>query len=737
MDRKQLTKSERLALAFKAKKIDYRQGAGPSTSAAAPDNSKSINHNSEDQMVVPTEIYGRTMTNLASRSQQNIRSQLQPRSEIFMKSKIKPILRRSLQGNDQRAFPRPAFLAFPPSNQGRPPRKLASDKMWGSPTDPDEGIDEMEIEGRDTRMHVQSMKNEPNGASEGSIYVNKEPVYRVWKVEIQYGYLDANRVFHHAVYNMDLVNSLPPGISFRRDIQGQNLIAYSVGYFSPDLKTFQVLEKQIALPQNPTVLIGWDTHWLSNDFFKILYENVSFPQLMVPDSVIFPRELRGKPWRNIILLHSTKAALNDVFNKLSLNTELGFEFTIWYYVGKDENKSISTWSNVGGTPSSVLPGDDSLVVTAIQTEDNYSLMLLWFFAGPLMSKCEPARHFYKNREWLATMIFTKTDQEDPGSQEWQPFALPRTTAIIAYHMMADSLMVHATMKHICTIQEQERVRLIGAISLSSLFSYNSETMRRITLDPALSEYKNFWRNFRHYSEAFCTNFQPLRRTSNKNSRSWDLLMEPNQFWEEKPSSMHDIILEVLRSANAMLNTKTLGQDTQNSLAMLQHKEKLKHAETKKAVDLHSSPEYISMIESKKSWAEAVKTKQLKVLETDEAQKILKIKEIQEEFIALKQEKQEVAQEVSMIKEEKTEILLRLDHHMKESNEREKQHQADKMEMVNQIKELHAIILELKQEHGSELKRKKPEDRTRSQKQNKEKEQPTPSVGFNPKFGDFA
>ncbi|CBY10854.1 unnamed protein product [Oikopleura dioica] len=723
MEKKQLTKSERLAMAFKSKKIDYRQAAGPSKPYPPPDNSKDRIPDSEDQMAVPTGIYDRTITNLASRSQQNIRSQLQPR--------------RSFQATDQR--PRQVFPAFPPANQGRQIRKLASDRMWGSPTEPDEGIDELQEGEETTVMHIQNMKNEPGQASEGSIYVNREPGFKVWRMEVQYGFLNDNREYQPATFIMDLTSALPPGISFRRDIQGQNLIAYSVGWYSPDLKTYEVLDKQIALPQNPTVLIDWEVHWLANDFFNILYDSDQFPQLMVPDSVIFPRELRGRPWRNTILLHSTKAALNDVFNKLSLNTDLGFEFTIWYYVGKAENQNISTWTNVGGKPSSTLPGDDSLVVTAIQTEDNYSLMLLWYFAGPLMSKCEPARHFYKNREWIATMIFTKTDQADPGSQEWQPFSLPKTTAIIAYHMMADNLKVHLEMKHLCTIQEQDRVRLIGAISLSSIFSYNSKTMRRITLDPMLQEYKNFWRNYQHYSEAFCNNFQPLRRTSNKSSRNWELLVEPEQFWDGEPVSMQDIILEVLRSANTMLNKKTLGQDTQNTLAMLQHKEKVKQAETKKAVDLHSSPEYISMIEGKKPWVDALKSKQLKVLGTEEAQRILKIKEIQDEFLALKQEKEKVAREVTFIKEEKTEILRRLDMQMKESNVREERHEKDKAEMVEKIKQLHDIILELKQDQEAEpnVKRKKAEMHTRS---HKKKDQPLgTNTGFNTKFdaGDFS
>lgn len=211
-------------------------------------------------------------------------------------------------------------------------------------------------------------------------------------------------------------------------------------------------------------------------------------------------------------------------------------------------------------------------------------------------------------------------------------------------------------------------------------------------------------------------------------------MEPQQFWDGEPASMHDIILEVLRSANSMLNKKTLGQDTQNTLAMLQHKEKIKQAETKKAVDLHSSPEYISMIEANKPWSEAQKSKQLKVLGTEEAQRILKIKEIQDEFQALKNEKQKVAEEVTFIKEEKTEILRRLDLQVRESQEREKKHEADKTEMVNKIKQLHDIILELKQDQDGEPRRKEPKQHTRSQKTAKAKDQPPNSnKGSDPRF----
>ena len=229
-------------------------------------------------------------------------------------------------------------------------------------------------------------------------------------------------------------------------------------------------------------------------------------------------------------------------------------------------------------------------------------------------------------------------------------------------------------------------------------------------------FKHYWRNFMAHSESFCHNFSYLRRTTNRNSMHWELLADPSKhITEDETLSMKDTIVAVYDRAARSIREKTFGQDTQNTLAMIQHKDKLKQAETKRQVDMQASPEFIDLLASKKNWNDSMKTKQLKFLESDEARNVLKISELKEEVKSLKEER---AVEQNALLEE-----------MKELREQAKE--------IKQLKELMAV----QQQTITDLQNCLPEDgeppnkkmNTRNGDKRKKGDVGSSGGGFDPRF----
>ena len=435
----ELSKADRLASAFKSKKPKSASNSmNASYTIPGPSHQPA---DSDDDMPIPR-VFERTFANAAATSQQNMKNMLQPR---FLELKRVHNIHPSILNRRQPQMTRRSFGPPPPrNNPGRPTRRIAQDKPWGLTQIPDEGVvddyDNNEQE-MPAERQIYYMKNVPGQPSEGSVYVSHMPAVNPWRVELSYGYFDLDYNFFNSVYTIDLTSELPHGISVRRDIEGQNFIFYSVQTYSPDYKIHEILSKPIALPDDPSILIQWSEFWIKDCFFTNLYEEdpKRFPVIMIPDTKIYPKELRKRPWKNTILLHTTKAALTDTFEKLSLDVNGGFQLSIWFRKGGDQK--LEKWSNIGGNPD-ILAVDDKAIVTCIQVADSYSLNLLWYFCGPIIAKQDPARHFYKNREWLSTMIFTKADFNDQFSHEWQPYSMPRTTATIVYHMVRAGMLLH-------------------------------------------------------------------------------------------------------------------------------------------------------------------------------------------------------------------------------------------------------------------------------------------------------
>ncbi|CBY31126.1 unnamed protein product [Oikopleura dioica] len=534
------------------------------------------------------------------------------------------------------------------NNRGPPDRRISTGRTWVPVCPPDDGCpEEGEFNGTPIIRIMHEMTNPTGSATrEGAIYVEKPPSQQRNQFTLTYRYVKPDLSTGEGIYNMDLQGDLPPGIRIRTHIEGQSMLAESLAKNSPDYRYKDIFDQKIATPSEPSVINGWSGWWTQDQFFVDLYANdpQKFPKLYVPDSPIFPREIRGGLWQNTVMLNCNVSCLDHVFEMLELSVSKNLFIKIWYYRSSEETKRLETWTNMGDIEAPIFPNDSDVVVYCLQCETNYVLLLIWWFASATMSKTEPARHFNKNREFASLMIHCRVNEYET---EWMPFAGSKTIAEITYHMLAYAFKLYEAVPEMITIQEQPKIKIIGLISLSQLMNEASAVMNRQVIDPLRdSNYENYYENYISHSIAYDANFQPVKKASGRHCATWELVTNPRKNSHAKePETMLMTIIRVYNEAKAAWHHGGIGYDHASSREVLAHKLKIFEREVKKHVDIQSSPEYQEQVEKNKDLANVAKLNQLKILQSDEAQKALKLTELQASMNVMNEEKNEMARKI--------------------------------------------------------------------------------------------
>ncbi|CBY15182.1 unnamed protein product, partial [Oikopleura dioica] len=653
----------------------------------------------QDRMVIPRNVFDRTRDEIHGLSQRKRQDQLtQPRQPFKTATFFQQTGIERAQSNNPRNQGRirnktnhriekiilgPSYarvVSGPPRSNARFNRVVATDTTWIPPFDDDafvEGVEERTIEVPERTTH--QMKDKNGKITEGTIYISRtvdSPQNEAQIIEVHYGFFETDFKLEQGVHLFTLTRPLPPTIKFRRPLAGQNLLSYSVQMHSPNIKFEEVLKYRIPLPKDLLGLRDWEGFWADPLLFVDLYgdatENMDgtpvFPQLIVPDSPLWPMDLRGSPWSNSILMHCTKSALGNALKKLNLHINKGYELKIWFYK-KEDPHAIQTWSSYEGekNANNMDPNDDS-IVCALETRDNWSLLLLYYFAFPLFSKAEPAKRWRNNREFLSTLIHVRVE-EGTGETEYQPYAEPRTIQEIIYHMLRHGFMIHDKLNTITTIQEKDRFKLIGAFSLSSIYTADSSVLRRKVIDPEKDpNYASYWENYQYFAEAFDNNFMPIRQASYKTSKLHALLADPHSIWKnpEKPETMQEAMINSLKDYEDLVNNDRYGHENASMRAVIHHTKKQRENEINRQVEMQSSPEFIEKLgenttENKKTnfilgekinYVEAKKAEQLSILNSEEAKKALKVTELEETIRSLSEDKEQLEQK---LKAEQTRI----------------------------------------------------------------------------------
>ncbi|CBY35507.1 unnamed protein product [Oikopleura dioica] len=489
----------------------------------------------------------------------------------------------------------------------------------------------------------------PSGSAvrEGAIYVEKPPSQKRNQYTLTYRYVKPDLTTGEGIYNMDLMGDLPPGLKIRAHIEGQNMLAESLAKNSPDYRYKDIFDQKIATPSEPSMIKGWNGWWTQEQFFVDLYatDPVKFPKLYVPDSPIFPREIRGGLWQNTIMLNCNVSCLDHVFEMLELSVSKNLFIKIWYYRSSEETKRLETWTNMGDIEAPIFPNDSDVVVYCLQCEMNYVLLLIWWFASAIMAKTEPSRHFSKNREFASLMIHCRVNEYET---EWMPFAGSKTIAEISYHMLAYAFALYEAVPEMITIQEQPKIKIIGLISLSQLMGENSAVMNRKVIDPSLDRnYENYYENYISHSIAYDANFQPVKKASGRHCATWELVTNPRKYNQAtEPETMLMSIIRIYNEARTTWHQGGLGYEHASTREVLAHKSKIFEKEVKKHVDIQSSPEYQEQVEKNKDLANVAKLHQLKILQSDEAHKALKLTELQASIAAMNEERNEMAHKIT-------------------------------------------------------------------------------------------
>jgi len=361
----------------------------------------------------------------------------------------------------------------------------------------DDGYDE-EAEEQAPIVRIPYEMTNPTGSQtrEGTIYVETAPSTDRNDYNLIYRYVKPDLTDGEGMFTMSLKGNLPPGLRMRIHIEGQSMLAESVTHNSPDYRYKDIFVSKIATPSNPGQINGWSGWWTSSQFFEDLYatDPQKFPKLYIPDSTIYPREIRGDLWQNTVLLNCNISCLDHVFETLELVVNQNLFIRIWYYRSTEETKRLQTWSNMGDIEAPAFPCDNDVVIHCLQCENNYVLMLIWWFASPIMAKAEPARHFPKNREFGSLMIHCRVNEQN--ETEWMPFAGSKTIAEVCYHMLAFAFKMYEETPEMISIQEQPKIRIIGIISLSQLMGEHSAVMNRKVINPELDEnYESYYENY--------------------------------------------------------------------------------------------------------------------------------------------------------------------------------------------------------------------------------------------------
>ncbi|CBY31909.1 unnamed protein product [Oikopleura dioica] len=643
----------------------------------------------QSRMVIPRNVFERTQDEISSLSQQKRKNQLtQPRqafrtTTFFQQIGQEPpkpnrsqVPGKSNPNSKCKPLIGPSFAkvaAGPPRTNQRSNRVVAKDTTW-IPHVVDEALDD-ETEDKEINVPMRTthqMKDKEGNITEGTIYVSRTilpPGMHSETHEVAYGFLDKDMVLHQGIHYFKITKPLPPTIKFRQPIPGQNLLSYSVLMHSPNIKFEEVLKYQIPLPKDLLGIRDWDGFWADSQFFVDLYgddnarmdETTLFPKLVVPDSPLWPMELRGSYWSNSILMHCTKSALGNTLKKLNLHINRGFEIKIWFYK-KEDPQTILTWSSYEDEQEShnMDPNDNS-VVCALETRDNWSLFLLYYFAFPLFSKAEPAKRWRNNREFLSTLIHVRVE-DGSAETEFQPYAEPRTIQEICFNMLRHGFLVHDKLNTITTIQEKDRCKLIGAFSLSSIYEVDSEVMRRKVIDPKKdSNYAKYWENYQYFAEAFDNNFMPIRQANYKTSKLHTLLADPNSIWKnpEKPETMQETMINSLKDKEDFVNNDRYGNEIASMQAVIHHNKRQRENEINRQVEMHSSPEFLEKLgESpeknqkvnkklgeKANYKEAKIAEQMHILGTNEAKEALKITELEKTILNLKEDKESLGKKL--------------------------------------------------------------------------------------------
>ncbi|CBY23761.1 unnamed protein product [Oikopleura dioica] len=603
----------------------------------------------QDKMVIPRNVFDRTREEIHGLSQRKRQDQLtQPRqpfktATFFQQTGIEKGQNSNTRNqgklnhtnecktNTKIQGPSYARVASgPPRPNPRFNRIVATDTTWIPPFEDDafeEGMDERSIEVPERITH--RMKDKNGKTTEGTIYISRtveSPQSEAQTVEVHYGFFETDFKLQQGVHFFTLTRPLPPTIKFRQPLKGQNLLSYSVQMHSPNIKFEEVLKHKIPLPKDLLGLRDWEGFWADPLLFVDLYGNAAenmdgtpvFPKLIVPDSPLWPMDLRGSPWSNSILMHCTKSALGNALKKLNLHINKGYELKIWFYK-KEDPHNIQTWSSYEGEKdaNNMDPNDDS-VVCALETRDNWSLILLYYFAFPLFSKAEPAKRWRNNREFLSTLIHVRVE-EGSAETEFQPYAEPRT------------------------IQEI-RCKLIGAFSLSCIYTADSSVLRRKVIDPEIDpNYASYWENYQYFAEAFDNNFMPIRQASYKVSKLHALLANPNSIWKnpEKPETMQEAMIKSLKDYEEFVNNDRYGHENASMRAVIHYGKVQRENEINRQVEMQSSPEFLEKLGEKTNYVEAKKAEQLSILCSEEAKKALKVTELEKTIIALSEDKEQL------------------------------------------------------------------------------------------------
>ncbi|CBY38028.1 unnamed protein product, partial [Oikopleura dioica] len=601
-----------------------------------PNSVRSITlHQGMEPAVIPARVSARTRTNMMADARR-LNSQRQQQQ------------RRSHPTQQTRP---PRNANYRNNNQNRPAggeRRISNGRAW-MPFVKDDGYDE-ENEDLAPIIRMPYEMTNPTGTltREGTIYVESAPSVTRNDYNLTYRYIKPDLTVGEGIFTMSLKGNLPPGLRMRVHIEGQSMLAESVTHNSPDYRYKDIFVSKIATPSNPGQINGWNGWWTANQFFEDLYatDPQKFPKLYIPDSTIYPREIRGDLWQNTVLLNCNISCLDHVFEMLELAVNQNLFICIWYYRSTEDTKRLQTWSNMGDVEAPAFPCDNDVVIHCLQCENNYVLMLIWWFASPIMAKAEPARHFPKNREFGSLMIHCRVNEHN--ETEWMPFAGSKTIAEVCYHMLAYAFKMYEEIPEMISIQEQPKIRIIGILSLSTLMGENTAVMNRKVIDPIQDEnYENYYENYNAHSIAYDAHFQPVKRASGKHCRTWELVTNPREQWD-RPETMLMTILRVYNEARITWHQGGLGYEHASTQEVLAHKNRLFEKEVKKHVDIHSSPEYQEQVEKNVNLAKANRISQIKILESEDAHKALKLTELSATVETIKSERNQLAEKVTVL-----------------------------------------------------------------------------------------
>ncbi|CBY13262.1 unnamed protein product [Oikopleura dioica] len=108
------------------------------------------------------------------------------------------------------------------------------------------------------------------------------------------------------------------------------------------------------------------------------------------------------------------------------------------------------------------------------------------------------------------------------------------------------------------------------------------------------------------------------------------------------------ILRVYNEARITWHQGGLGYEHASTQEVLAHKNRLFEKEVKKHVDIHSSPEYQEQVEKNVNLAKANRISQIKILESEDAHKALKLTELSATVETIKSERNQLAEKVTVL-----------------------------------------------------------------------------------------